>query len=162
MILDESMGENILFHIDQISILSYNTVAEIVSKIKSFLIQIPSENNKEVMKYLDYAYYFKYSVTSHFRDNDYIEFNDPLYILDFIRNKDITEKSILEIQGKINSKKELSFEFDYIQINRKGFGKFFNFDGKFCGWREIKEKKCKGVKKSYFTCLDEKCKILLN
>jgi len=61
MILDESMGENILFHIDQISILSYNTVAEIVSKIKSFLIQIPSENNKEIMKYLDYAYYFKYS-----------------------------------------------------------------------------------------------------
>ena len=128
----------IIYPINNCMIYSYSTINEMTNFILKYL-----ESNKndgyfdEIRYYFENIQYMTFYLNSAEGKEEKIKLYDPLFYLDFIRNSH-ENKSVIEIFAKINSNIDFSINEKKLIIRKKGYAKFYNFDGKSYQWRKIR------------------------
>ena len=147
------------YHVKGKIINSSLSLQDVFEIIVCHLSRFPIETSREVKFFLNNPTLMNFEIFIGGKAvGEEINFNDPLYSLNLIRNDDINLS--IDIVFKLEEKLDKFIDHNISNLpvfKRNGFAKFINFDKKYFEWRECKIKDTllgdKTMKTVTFNCL---------
>ena len=133
---------------------------DILECLIAFLSNFPKDTSDEIKLYLERPKLITFIVKTENQIEERIKFNDPLYSLNTIRNKN--DDKAVDVIFTMEGIMDVSLVQKEIVLKKKGFAKMVNYDNLCYEWRDcrVKNSKLSNRKMITFTCFEKRSNII--